>query len=177
MAWLGLLLQQAGRVPWGRVWDAGVVGYGWVSSAASRSYATAAALPTECKQASVHAGLACAGFPADSRVIPCFGPFPLGWGWLVTGILVGALLTTVVFLSRQRGWGHGRPQTRADQERHNLLDHIRAHGRLALQEFANLANTTEVEMLFRIVGIQPPAQRPPGLGAANGLAPTALGHM
>ena len=121
--------------------------------------------------------MVCSGYPPDYRLVPGFGPFSLGWGWLALGMLLGALITTVIFLSCSRFEGNWGQPTAADRERHNLLDHVRAHGRPALQEFAALAQTSEVEMLYRIVGVQPPIQRPPGFDAAHGAGPPARVQM
>ena len=96
MAWV---VQLAAGIPWGRVWDAGVGAYSLASSAASHSYAAAAAMPTECKQATAHAGMVCAGYIPEYHLTPGFGPWPFGWGWLLVGIFLGILIASVVFLS------------------------------------------------------------------------------
>eukprot|EP00959_Pyramimonas_sp_CCMP1952_P030965 649484-Pyramimonas_sp.AAC.1 len=70
MAWV---LQRLGQVPWGQVWAAGNGAYAWASGWASRSYAAAAAMPTECKQASVHASMVCMGYPPDCHIAPGLG--------------------------------------------------------------------------------------------------------
>ena len=82
---------------------AAVVGFDWVGwgattwavaqRAATSGLAFLAALPRNCALASAHAAMVCAERDVEYTTLPGFGPIAIGWGWLLLGILVGALLT------------------------------------------------------------------------------------
>ena len=150
MAWV---IQLAGGIPWDRVGEAAATAYTWgsaaaslASSAASHSYATAAALPTECKQAGVHAALVCAGHPPTYNLTP-------GFGWLLVGIAIGSAVTTIIFLSCLRSRGSSGRPTAQEREKIALLTYIQEHGRPGLQEMARVAQRMEAELLYRSVGL------------------------
>ena len=121
MPWWELVAQ----LPWSRIGGAAATAWSWASSAASRSYAVAAAMPTECKQATVHAGQVCAGITPEYHLTPGFGPWPLGWGWMLARIFLGMLLATVYFQNYMSRSRTAKPtRTPADGEWRDFLDHI-----------------------------------------------------
>ena len=66
-------------------WSASAASYGWHAARA------AAGLPATCRQAAAHAALVCSGM--DPVYFSAgFAPLSLAWGWLLLGLLLGALL-------------------------------------------------------------------------------------
>ena len=51
-----------------------------------------AAAPRVCKDALIFSGNICAGYEPMQYYSSGFGPFPLAWGWLLVGVLVGFLV-------------------------------------------------------------------------------------
>ena len=67
----------------------------WQHMYANGAWAFLFALPRDCTLASIHTAMVCGG-ATPAYITPGFGPFSLAWGWLVVGVLMGALMTYAV---------------------------------------------------------------------------------
>ena len=128
-------------------------------------------LPTTCKLATIHAGYLCMGENMEYTVTPGFPPLSLSWGWLLVGILVGALLMllglllfgmirrepSIAALARMQA-----PDNQADQAQQDLIRYI-SRGRPALQEMAAISGCSEIEVLRRAYAVPQLVAHPPGL--------------
>ena len=131
-----------------------------------------ATLPRDCKLASLHATLLCMG-EVPAYVTPGFGPFSLAWGWMIVGMIVGAVMTYL--FPSCRGMLRQRPLmlpmmtlpaalgpqpvtpapvTFGGQERAELLEYITYGGTEALRDMAANAGVGEAEFLARAFGVQ-----------------------
>ena len=142
-------------------------------AAAATMSAYLAALPRTCVLASAHAALVCRGEPPEYST-PGFGPLAVGWGWLLLGILLGAVFTVAISSIMRKNVSlatlariAGPPPTLADQVEQppqDVLSYIAAGGRPALQELSAATGLNESEFLHRVYGCQMPTS-PPSIGA------------
>jgi len=154
----------------------------YTDRSARAAFVFLAALPTDCKLASMHATLLCMG-EVPTYVTPGFGPFSLAWGWVIVGMFVGAAVTYLILASM--GMLRQRPLVvplamnlpaapapvpvaqallpvppapqfvaPAGQERAELLDYIAHGGTEALRDLASSAGVGEAEFLVRAFGVQ-----------------------
>ena len=87
----------------------------WQFTQASSRAALAflAALPGDCKLATLHAAAVCSG-QAPSYTTPGFGPFALAWGWMLVGMMIGAALMYIILAHPPHpGWLHRQPSIAA----------------------------------------------------------------
>ena len=68
-----------------------VASWGHAGTAAASAWAGWQAATGKCKGAIVHATYACAGLEQPASYSRGFGPFALGWGWLLVGMALGIL--------------------------------------------------------------------------------------
>ena len=107
--------------------------HAWVSgqAAATSAWGFFASLPEACGASILHATATCTGYRPNYFLTPGLAPLPLCWGWLVAGLLLGALARELLLfwlVSTHRG----RRQGPAEAAREELLDRIRRE-RLAAQ--------------------------------------------
>ena len=129
-----------------------------------------AALPRTCHVASAHEAMVCAGSPPE-YAMSGFGPFALGWGWMLIGMWVGVTTTLLVLLLT----GHIRrdvsmatlarlaapsPATQMPNQvpLPDVLNYLAAGGRTALQDMSAAMGISETEVLQRALGV--PRQQP-----------------
>ena len=98
-------------------------------------------------------------------VRPGFAPIELGWGWMLVGIMIGLTMTLLVLFccgkirhttnvnletlaqlldERQRGQQHRQAQD-------DVLRHLFAGGRPALEELARASGRTEAQFLMELL--------------------------
>ena len=87
----------------------------WAASRGWEGVRATASLPPTCRQAVAHAALVCSGVEPVCFSAGC-GPFSLVWGWLLLGLVLGALLRSAVdarVLCALRARGHSAGSTLA----------------------------------------------------------------
>ena len=156
MAWvLERLVDVAGRIDW--------VGRGtWVAGRGRSISVFTATLPRECKAAAIHTSLVCAGYPPEYESIPGFGPIPLGWGWLVLGIVSGLLFGYLLWdYTNRRKIGRNMADAR-DQALLNMVKYIQHNGNTGLRQMASQSQLSDTDFLYCLVGCTR-VEAPPGL--------------
>ena len=151
---------------------AGIDFRGWCVSAYQVSHTASlsaltylAALPKDCKLASLHAAMVCSWEEPAYYSVPGFGPFSLAWGWLLLGVGVGSALSALWM-----SWmGHLKldpsvgtlaalvtpapvPEITRVRARNDVLNFIAAGGSSALQELAAASSMTEQALLTAVIG-------------------------
>ena len=106
------------------------------------------AMPTSCKLAVTHTALVCSGYSPEYIALPGFPPLSLSWGWLVLGLMLGALLgaATVLLVS----WWIRR---QTDRARLDVLSYIIVAGQVnvpRLHQLAQAAGVADGAMLRRV---------------------------
>ena len=72
-----------------------IAGCAWVKAESARGLTFLSTLPRTCFLASAHAAMVCTGDPPEYSA-PGFAPLAVSWGWLVSGLLIGIVLTVLV---------------------------------------------------------------------------------
>lgn len=130
-------------------------------------------LPRDCVLATAHATMVCTWAPPE-YTIPGFGPLAVGWGWLLLGVLQGALLTLLFMFctGRVRGPAFAQPRLAqvaaqipapapdSTETPDDVLLYLASGGRSALQDMAARAGMTETQLLHRVFSVQLPIARP-----------------
>ena len=83
------------------LWAGQACWHGW--SAASSAMTFASSLQPSCRQSVAHALLTCGG-ATPAYFTPGFAPLGLAWGWLLVGLLLGALASKAVERFATRAW-------------------------------------------------------------------------
>ncbi|CAE7767260.1 unnamed protein product [Symbiodinium sp. CCMP2592] len=119
----------------------------WLLQAARQSAPEALQLPTSCRQAALHAALACVG-NAPQYYPPGWGPCSHCWGWLCVGVLLGGLLVGAC-------WAYGVAQRSASPAwtaaAEEILRCVAAGGEQELAMLAEAAGQSPAELLCRVL--------------------------
>ena len=154
--------------------------WNWAQVQSASAYAILLALPTSCTLAALHTGGVCTGMMPVYVATPGFAPLSYSWGWLLVGIVTGAVLAvlTLVTMGRVRReptitqlGALMQPATTASltqlpvraQARADALHYIAVAGQPALQELAEGARMTELAFMTHLLAIN--ASSPPGLAS------------
>jgi len=151
--------------------------WGWANTQSAAGLTFLASLPGDCKRAATHATLVCLGQVPQYYQTPGFSPLALSWGWLLLGLVLGALMTlqilmflgllrrepAIAVLANLNARAPGPPGLAAPQDRarDDILRHLANGGPEALQELAAASGLTEAEFLVRVFGVRalpPPVQ-------------------
>ena len=138
------------------------------SAANTRSVAAYyTSLPTDCRGSIIHVDSVCMGSGPLYFPTPGFAPFSLSWGWFIMGILLGAILGTLVMhaigskITSRNSRSPWQPlleialscSTDADHKR--LLRHLLHEGDNAITRAASAANLSVPEFIYRVVQQKP----------------------
>ena len=141
-------------------WSAlGTATWGVARQASTSTLAYLAGLPRDCKLATMHAASICFDQNPTYHVIPGFAPLAASWGWLLLGMITGAMLMLIclMFMGKLRhdpSIAHlsaimtpGPSTRRQQQARADALRYIAVGGQPALRELATAARMTEADLL------------------------------
>ena len=143
------------------VWAGRACWQGW--SAASSAMTFAASLPPSCRQSVAHALLTCGG-GAPAYFTPGFAPLSLAWGWLLVGLLLGALTSKVIEQVATRAWPSPAPPVAMGPA--DAAQRARAEAAAELLRCVALGGANELATAAEAAGL-PPA----------GLLETLLGDL
>ena len=165
----------------------GAAAWDIAKQSATAGVAFLAGLPRNCYLASAHAAMVCTDMDPQYTATPGFGPFALGWGWLVLGGLLGVLLTLSFLtltgrIKQEPSVMHlavlmqqfampvasqpAQPSVMSQQARADALRYISIAGQPALRELASAARMSDGAFLAHLTGTcmqGAVSQAPPGL--------------
>ena len=156
----------------------------WAQEQSASAYAILLALPTSCTLAALHTGAVCTGRMPAYVATPGFAPLEYSWGWLLVGIVIGAVLTVLTLglmgrirreptitqlgaLMQPLAIGSSTQLPMQAQARADALHYIAVAGQPALQELAEGARMTEAAFMAHLLQIT--VSSPPGLAGNSNM--------
>ena len=122
-------------------------GLRWLAAAARQAAPAMAHLAPTCRQAALHATLACMG-AAPQYYLPGWGPCSHCWGWLCVGAVLGGLLVSLLWLQQALRRATPPAWTTAAEE---ILHCVATGGEHEFLALADAAGQTPAELPCRVL--------------------------